>query len=78
MFVRFRVGIGSGLGQDIGHMARRRRVGVDGGLYHLITCGVDRPDIFHDELDHAKFLAFMAVQKGSLADNCEPRQRICR
>ena len=28
-------------------MARRVRVEVEGGLYHLITRGGDRQDIFH-------------------------------
>ncbi len=47
-------------------MARRMRVEVEGGLYHLITRGVDRQDIFHDEQDFAKFLAMMATQKLNL------------
>ncbi len=44
-------------------MARRIRVEVEGGLYHLITRGVDRQDIFHDEQDRAKFLSLVAQQK---------------
>ncbi len=44
-------------------MARGMRVEVEGGLYHVITRGVDRQDIFHDERDQAKFLAMMAQQK---------------
>ena len=44
-------------------MARRLRVEVEGGLYHLITRGVARQDIFHDEQDRAKFLALLAEQK---------------
>jgi putative transposase len=47
-------------------MARRIRLEVEGGLYHLITRGVDRQDIFHDEQDFAKFLAIMAKQKLAL------------
>lgn len=68
-FVRFWIEIGEGLEWNAVHMARERR--VEGGLYHLITRGVDRRDIFHDEPDHAKFLAFLAVQKESLVDNLE-------
>ncbi len=42
------------------------RIDVEGGLYHVITRGVDRQDIFHDEQDFAKFLALVAVQKANL------------
>lgn len=35
-------------------------------MYHVITRGVDRQDIFHDEQDLAKFLALVAVQKANL------------
>jgi REP element-mobilizing transposase RayT len=35
-------------------------------LYHLITRGVDRRDIFHSPEDHKKFLALLAVQKEKL------------
>lgn len=44
-------------------MARGTRVVVEGGLYYVITRGVDRQDIFHDEHDHAKFLSLVAQQK---------------
>ena len=44
-------------------MARRMRIEVEGGLYHVITRGVGRQDIFHDEQDFAKFLGLMAAQK---------------
>ncbi len=47
-------------------MARRMRIEVEGGLYHLITRGVGRQDIFHDEQDFAKFLALLAAQKLTL------------
>lgn len=47
-------------------MARKARVEIEGGLYHVITRGNDRQDIFHSDADHQKFLALLAVQKGRL------------
>jgi putative transposase len=47
-------------------MARKPRLEVEGGLYHLITRGVDRRDIFHSPEDHLKFLSLLAVQKEKL------------
>lgn len=47
-------------------MARKPRLEVEGGLYHIIVRGVDRRDIFHTREDHQKLLALLAVQKGKL------------
>jgi REP element-mobilizing transposase RayT len=44
-------------------MARKPRLEIEGGLYHLITRGVDRRDIFHCREDHQKFLSLLAAQK---------------
>ncbi len=44
-------------------MARKRRVELEGGLYHLIARGNDRQDIFHSREDHLKFLSLLATQK---------------
>lgn len=44
-------------------MARRPRVEVEGGLYHVIARGNDRQDIFHDGEDHLKFISLLATQK---------------
>ena len=44
-------------------MARKPRIEVDGGLYHLITRGNARQDIFHSFEDHEKFLALLEKQK---------------
>ncbi|MEQ1921926.1 MAG: transposase [Pyrinomonadaceae bacterium] len=44
-------------------MARRARVEVEGGLYHLITRGNDRQDIFHSPDDYLKFLSLLLKQK---------------
>ena len=49
-----------------GQMARKPRLEIEGGLYHLITRGVDRRDIFHEPEDHRKFLALLAAQKSKL------------
>src|SRR5438045_9630185 len=48
-------------------MARKPRLEVEGGLYHVITRGNDRQDIFHAEEDFAKFLSLLAVQKEKTA-----------
>ncbi len=48
-------------------MARKPRLEVEGGLYHVITRGVDRRDIFHSPEDHQKFLALLATQKEKLS-----------
>ncbi len=44
-------------------MARKPRIEVDGGLYHLITRGNARQDIFHSPEDHIKYLALLEKQK---------------
>ena len=42
------------------------RIEVEGGLYHIITRGVARQDIFHDTNDHARFIKFLAALKEKL------------
>lgn len=44
-------------------MARKLRVEVAGGLYHLIARGNDRQDIFHSPEDRLKFLALLLKEK---------------
>ncbi len=44
-------------------MARKARLEVEGGLYHVITRGNDRQDIFHDHEDYLKFLSLLTIQK---------------
>ena len=44
-------------------MARKARLEIEGGLYHVITRGNDRRDIFHSADDHSKFLSLLAKQK---------------
>jgi REP element-mobilizing transposase RayT len=44
-------------------MARKRRLEVEGGLYHVITRGNDRQDIFHCDEDFQKFLSLVVTQK---------------
>jgi REP element-mobilizing transposase RayT len=46
-----------------GHIARKFRVEVEGGLYHLIARGNDRQDIFHSPEDHLKFVALLIKEK---------------
>jgi REP element-mobilizing transposase RayT len=48
-------------------MARKARLEIEGGLYHVITRGNDRHDIFHCDDDFAKFLTLLAVQKEKTA-----------
>jgi putative transposase len=40
-------------------MARKVRIEVEGGLYHVITRGNNRQQIFHDGDDYAKFLSLL-------------------
>ena len=40
-------------------MARRLRVELEGGLYHLIARGNDRQDVFHTAEHHGKFLSLL-------------------
>lgn len=47
-------------------MARRLRIEVEGGLYHIVTRGVARQDIFHDGDDYARFMMLLATQKERL------------
>lgn len=47
-------------------MPRKTRIEIEGGLYHLITRGNDRKDIFHSHEDHAKFLQLLLMQKERL------------
>ena len=47
-------------------MARKARVEIEGGLYHVITRGNDRRDIFHSADDFAKFLSLLAKLKEQL------------
>ena len=47
-------------------MARKARVEVEGGLYHVITRGNNRRQIFNSPADYHKFLSMLAVQKFKL------------
>ena len=44
-------------------MARKPRIEITGGLYHIITRGNNRRRIFGSEDDYLKFLAFLESQK---------------
>ena len=48
-------------------MARKPRLEVEGGPYHLITRGVDRRDIFHSPEDHQKFSPVVGSAEGEAA-----------
>jgi putative transposase len=50
----------------LGAMARKPRVELEGGLYHLITRGNDRQIIFREPDDYSKFLSVLKVQKARL------------
>jgi putative transposase len=47
-------------------MARKGRAEVAGGLYHVITRGNNRRQIFNSPADYEKFLSLLAVQKARL------------
>ncbi len=44
-------------------MARKPRVEVEGGLYHVITRGNNRQAIFNCDDDYQKFLSLLEIQK---------------
>ena len=44
-------------------MARKPRIEITGGLYHIITRGNNRMRIFQSQDDYLKFLAFLESQK---------------
>jgi putative transposase len=44
-------------------MPRKARAEVEGGLYHIITRGNNRGQIFNSPADYEKFLALLTVQK---------------
>src|SRR6266446_5007509 len=47
-------------------MPRKARAEVEGGLYHVITRGNNRGQIFNSPSDYEKFLALLTVQKTKL------------
>src|SRR6185503_5774088 len=47
-------------------MARKARAEVDGGLYHVITRGNNRRQIFNSPADYEKFLSLLTRQKARL------------
>src|SRR5256885_8542398 len=47
-------------------MARKARVEVEGGLYHVITRGNNRQKIFKSDDDFQKFLSLLEIQKQKL------------
>ncbi|MBK9163872.1 MAG: hypothetical protein IPM21_08165 [Acidobacteria bacterium] len=47
-------------------MARRIRLEVEGGIYHLIVCGNDLKGIFHSCEDHNRFLTMLEAVKATL------------
>src|SRR5882672_12222149 len=47
-------------------MARRARAEVEGGLYHVITRGNNRRQMFDAPEDYEKFLSLLAVQRARL------------
>jgi REP element-mobilizing transposase RayT len=47
-------------------MPRKARAEVEGGLYHVITRGNNRRQIFNSPSDYEKFLALLTVQKTKL------------
>ena len=49
-------------------MARKARAEVEGGLYHVITRGNNRRQIFDAPADYEKFLSLLAVQKARLVE----------
>ena len=57
-------------------MERKAWIEIEVGLYHVITRGNDRKDIFHSIDDHAKFLSLLARIKELLPFYCEGGGRV--
>lgn len=47
-------------------MARKARVEIEGGLYHVMTRGNDGRAMFHSAEDFARFVTLLAAQKERL------------
>ncbi|MEQ1605593.1 MAG: transposase [Pyrinomonadaceae bacterium] len=47
-------------------MPRKTRIEIEGGLYHVITRGNDRKDIFQSREDHDRFIQLLMAQKHRL------------
>jgi len=47
-------------------MARKTRAEIEGGLYHVITRGNNRQQIFNAPADYEKFLSLLGAQKRKL------------
>ena len=47
-------------------MARKQRIEVEGGLYHIMTRGNNRQPMFYDDDDYLKLLSSLEVQKEKL------------
>src|SRR5438128_11165833 len=47
-------------------MPRKGRAEVGGGLYHVITRGNNRRQIFNSPVDYQKFLSLLSTQKAKL------------
>lgn len=47
-------------------MARKPRLEIGGGLYHVISRGNNRRKIFHSEADYLRFIDILAIQKSKL------------
>jgi REP element-mobilizing transposase RayT len=47
-------------------MARRPRIEIEGGLYHVIARGNARRDIFHSREDQLKFISLLEKAKQKL------------
>ena len=51
-------------------MARQKRLNVAGAVYHIITRGINRTDIFTDPRDRSEFLGRFAKALEKTAGRC--------
>jgi REP element-mobilizing transposase RayT len=51
-------------------MARRPRVEVVGGLYHVIARGNERKAVFHDDRDRERYLERFALYRQRFGFRC--------
>ncbi len=50
-------------------MARKARVEIEGGLYHVITRGNDRQDVFRSDAAYAKEIILQIARIAGLTPN---------
>ena len=51
-------------------MPRSKRINVTGGVYHVITRGIERREIFKDDTDRKEFLSRLTASLTKTKSKC--------